>query len=266
MKRNYQEVWSNFFEDKQVDVQSKTARLAKWLADMIVENDFASINELYASTKKMKYSAQGYLESIGDIGGSKEKVVCVGYIYALIDMMQQYTEKLHVENEIYSIKTKYRDSVLYIIAKKGSVMHKDLASALGISSSSLNAVIKHINATSVKLINVSEVSKYKLYSLTPTALQYVTKNHNNDYFPGQKGLNKASYVVFSARDFEKEAALKSTSDYYVAVQNEEILPEQQLVSQLTRAIKLEENKVVTIEKAKKKFINKKDSIKMLAVE
>lgn len=261
MARNYTEVWCNFFENGQPDIKSKAARLSRWLTELIVENDFAGINEMYAATKNTRYSAQSYLEEISENGEEKEKVVCAGYIYALIDLMQQYIEKLSTENEIYKVKTQYRDSVLYIIAKKGNILHKDLAAALGVSPSALTAIIKLINGTSVRLINVNEVSKYKIYSLTPAAFQYVMKNHGNDYFPEQKGTGRISGTFPKATDFEWRESAKS----YLTIQNENSWLDQQTVVHLTSALKKERNKVVGIEGARRKFKSQQDSIKMLAV-
>lgn len=124
----------------------------------------------------MRYSAQGYLEESKVAKKEKETFVQIGYEYALLDVMQMYLEKLNVQNEIQQISTKYKDEVLSVLAKRGTMLHGDLASTIEVSASGLNAIIKRMNATSVKLINVEEVSKYKLYSITPIAYKYITES------------------------------------------------------------------------------------------
>ena len=89
--------------------------------------------------------------------------------------MQIYLNKVSAQKEIDKIKTKYKDDVLRILMKNRIMFHKDLAGALGVSPSGLNAIIKQMNASSVKLINTDNASKFKLYSLTPVAYQYCSK-------------------------------------------------------------------------------------------
>ena len=68
------------------------------------------------------------------------------------------------------------DSIEIDLKKRGTLLHKDLAAELGVSASELTDLIRKMNSTSVKLINVEAVSKYKLYSLTPIANQYIKKH------------------------------------------------------------------------------------------
>lgn len=123
----------------------------------------------------MRYSAQGYLEESKVAKDEKETLVQAGYQCALMDVMQMYLEHLNTQYDIQKISTKYRDEVLSVLAKRGTMLHGDLASAIEVSASGLNAVIKRMNATPVKLVSVEEVSKYKLYSITPIAYKYITE-------------------------------------------------------------------------------------------
>lgn len=172
----YQEDYTfNFFSDGSEEIQEKTRRLIRKLMDLMVESDYVEINKLLQASKKMRYSIQGYEEEVDVSKELKAMLKSAGYTTALMDVMQLYVEKLNAQNEILKVKTKYRDTILRILAERGTLLHGDLAKILLVSTSALNAIIKQMNATSVKLINVEEVSKYKLYSITPVAYKYIMK-------------------------------------------------------------------------------------------
>lgn len=186
----YQDYSSNFFTDSPSCVEATSQKLVKKLMDLIVQSDFREVNNLFLSTKVMRYSAQGYLQT-SDIPPDVQKILTqIGYTSALMDVMQLYTEKLHYENEIQKIKTGYRDYILSVLAKQGTMLHKDLAASIGVSASGLTAIIKHMNDTSVKLIAIEQISKYKLYSLTPAAFQYINEHNTAASPPGNTQIKK----------------------------------------------------------------------------
>lgn len=198
-----QEELLNFFIDNSLDAEDKSRKLLKRLMEMLTDGNLDGINKLYNSTKALKYSGQGYIESIESFDEEEQKVLTIGYAYALVDVMQIYIEKLQAEKEILQIRTKYRDTVLKVLAERGTMFHKDLAAALRVSASGLNAIIKQMNATSVKLINVEEISKYKIYSLTPKAYQYVKKNNPGDFTEYKmKAQNKKMYILYEKIKFD----------------------------------------------------------------
>ncbi len=163
----------NFFTENPELIREKTQRLMRKLMESVADCDFAQVNQLLQDSKSMRYSIQGYKEELTVAPEIKEMLTSAGYATAIIDAMQLYTEKLHAQNEIFKIKTKYRDKLLQVLAERGTLLHSDLASALGVSPSGLNAIIRQMDAVSVKLVRTETVSKYKLYSITPTAYKYI---------------------------------------------------------------------------------------------
>lgn len=165
----------SYFRASQEEIREKVQGLARKLIEFLIAANFGEMSVLFEECKSIRYSAQGYLEESKVAKKEKETLVQVGYECALMDMAQMYLECMSMQNEVLKISTKYRDEVLSILAKRGTMLHGDLASAIEVSTSGLNAVIKRMNATSVKLINIEEVSKYKLYSITPIAYKYITE-------------------------------------------------------------------------------------------
>ena len=162
----------NFFVDSLEAIRKKNQVLLMGLVDWIMQSDYQSISGAYQTIKSTKYSAQGYMESLNIVSDIKGRVYDAGYASALIDLAKLYGDRSSAFAEISGIKTSYKDEILSILLERGILLHKELAGELGISKSQLNATIKLMNSSSVKLINAEEVSKYKLYSLTPIAYKY----------------------------------------------------------------------------------------------
>lgn len=165
----------NFFRASQEEMREKVQGLARKLVEILILANFGEMSMLFEECKSIRYSAQGYLEDSKVAENEKKTLVQAGYECALMDVAQMYLERLKAQNEVLQISTKYKDEILSVLAKRGTMMHGDLASAIEVSASGLNAIIKRMNATPVKLVNVEEVSKYKLYSITPIAYKYITE-------------------------------------------------------------------------------------------
>ena len=166
----------NFFVDAPSDIHVKMKSLLTEAVDLMVDADIEKLEELYVEVKSSKYSGQGYLETLPDYDGAKEKCFDVGYTYALLETMRSYAGKAATDKEIERIKTKYKNKIFKCLGERGTVFHRDLAIYLGISNSALNAVIKRMNETGVKTVNVEKAGKYTLYSLTAQAYRYVYKH------------------------------------------------------------------------------------------
>lgn len=167
---------SNFFLDSTKEIRAKTRRLAKKMADLFAESKYEEVQILLEEARPMRYSLQGCIDSIEIDDDKKNMLVQAGYNSAIIDTLQLYMNEVNIQKEIQSIPTQYKDKLLHILKKRGTLLHKDLAAELGVSASELTDLIRKMNSTSVKLINVEAVSKYKLYSLTPIANQYIKKH------------------------------------------------------------------------------------------
>lgn len=169
----------NFFKSSQKEMQEKLQGLVKRIVKLLMDANYREMERLFEECKPVRYSAQGYVEESKIPNDEKKTLVNAGYAYGILDVMQMYLKELNVQNEIQQVKTKYKDEIITVLSKTGTMLHGDLASAIGVSASGLNAVIKKMNATSVKLIHVEEVSKYKLYSVTPAAYNYIITNNPN---------------------------------------------------------------------------------------
>lgn len=171
--RMYKEEYTfSFFKASQDEMQKKTQEFFKKMVELIVEADFNELGKLQQECKQMRYSAQGYMEELKVSTQEKDVLVNIGYTTALLDTIQMYLQKLTIENEMQQIKTKYKNTILSVLARSGTMLHRDLACAIGVSASGLTAIIKQMNATSVQTIHIEEVSKFKLYSITPAAYKY----------------------------------------------------------------------------------------------
>lgn len=178
MVKSKEQFTFDFFSEELEDIADKNRKLSRQLVRLLLETNDTAIAMLQQQSKNIRYSVQGYLEELDVPNNERQMVFNAGYVSALVDIMQLYTEEIHVHKEIFKVNTKYRDDVLRILADRGPMLHRDLAVALKISASGLTAVIKQLNGTDVKLVNVEVFSKYKLYSITPRAYKYI-KNRNS---------------------------------------------------------------------------------------
>lgn len=235
----------NFFVDDPKEIKQGTQRMVRVLMDYIAESNFTAINELLQAGKQMRYSIQGYEEDVNTSEEIKTMLTSAGYTSALLDAMQLYVDKANAQNEILKVKTKYRDAVLRALAKRGTLLHGDLASVISVSPSQLNAIIKQMNETSVKLVNVEEISKYKLYSITPVAYKYIMKQEQ-EYLPRKDkklpAWKSREYVVPASRYNEQEFTIELYIDKTENVKRKEL----EVVKRLSRVTpKYSENVVST---------------------
>ena len=204
---------SNFFVDNLVAIKNKSRRLMKEFIALLSEAKFDELTDRSQASKPMRYSIEAYIESVPIESDSKEMLVQAGYNSALIDAMQLYTNEINMQREIKNIPTQYKDELLYILKKRGTLLHKDLASELEVSPSELTAIIKKMNSSSVKLINVEEISKFKLYSLTPIAYQYIAKHMPNKVTSVSRTWDKP----FVVRSYEQSQSDQCYFDNHLVI-------------------------------------------------
>ncbi len=196
----------NYFTDDVREIRKKTQRLIKKSIGLFAEGEFDDVKDLLEMSKTMRYSIQAYIESLDMEHDEKDKLVQAGYVSAIIDSMQLYIDELKVQKEVQSISTRYKEQLLYILKNRGTLLHKDLAAELRVSDSGLTPIIKKMNSTSVKLVNVEEISKYKLYSLTPIANQYIAKQLS-DKLKSDKMINFEPLILEKGRKDKSESIL-----------------------------------------------------------
>lgn len=180
---NKPKILYNFFVDELENIEIKMRQMAQTIIVFIVESKFDDIKLFWKINRFIRNSGQAYLQEQDVDDRIKRYIYSVGYSDAILDSVQMYIEKTTEEREIDKIKTKYRDSIFRILTERRTIFHGDLAKALNVSTSALNDIIKHMNASSVRLVKIERISKYTLYSLTPVAYQYYMKNRSQTIPP-----------------------------------------------------------------------------------
>ncbi len=201
----YKKLTANFFADEAGTREEKIRSAAKSFINLMIESQYEEIITFYKETKPSRYSGQAYFQELKIEEDLKKSIFDIGYNDALLDLMQLYLEKVSSQKEIDGVKTKYKDDILRILMEKRIMFHKDLAGAIGVSASGLTAVIKQMNATSVKLINIDKISKFTLYSLTPAAYQYVQKS----------SVQKIEKKKLKKQKEQKEIRSFGKNDFYI---------------------------------------------------
>lgn len=259
---NYQEYLLNFYTDNTDTAETKTRKLIQNLLDLMSNHNYNEIKQLFQAIKPMRYSGQSYMESLTIPDSEKDMLFNIGYTHAMMDIMQFYTEKLNVEDEIQKVVTKHRDATLSILAKRGTVFHKDLASAIGVSASGLTAVIKQINSSSVKLINVETISKYKLYSLTPAAHKYITKSRPDICI---KDSSPPSYTLFiDCQPMDADIQPSNLTNYFITLQKATAAMEQNNSASLPILNVIPQKNLVDAPKRTSQYITLKSTFKNYA--
>lgn len=165
----------NFFKDDSTQLRRKNRIFMKDVFERVMALDRESIERLYLESSGTRYSIQGYLESVSGEVADSDRIVAAGYTTAIEDFMQLFLQRKDVDESIKRIRTSYKHKILCILKERGSILHKDLAAEIDVSPSGLNAIIKMMHETDIQLINIDKVSKYKIYSLTPIAYQYLSQ-------------------------------------------------------------------------------------------
>lgn len=218
----------NFFKDDSTQLRRKNRIFMKDVFERVMARDRESIERLYLESSGTRYSIQGYLESVSSEVADSDRIVAAGYAAAIEDFMQLFLQRKDVDESIKRIRTSYKHKILCILKERGSILHKDLAAEINVSPSGLNAIIKMMHETDIQLINIDKVSKYKIYSLTPIAYQYLCQKDTVKATENQRtkstvevtpyiiyrncniseAVNKASYILGDNRTYEKGIAVR----------------------------------------------------------
>lgn len=70
-----------------------------------------------------------------------------------------------IRKRIIGIRSKYCEPILELLAKEGELYHGDLAEKLDIAPSGLNVIIKKMLEGDPPIIEVTQIGKYKIYTL-----------------------------------------------------------------------------------------------------
>lgn len=78
-----------------------------------------------------------------------------------------------IRKQIISIRSKYCERILELLAREGELYHGDLSERLNMSPSGLNVIIKKMQECDPPIIEIMQIGKYKIYSLPPNVKEYM---------------------------------------------------------------------------------------------
>ena len=103
----------------------------------------------------------------------------------------EYDKKL-VERQIKEISSKHTLPILQIIEQDDGIRHGELAERLNLLPSGLSTVVKKMENCALPLLAVSQIGKYRRYSLPGYVKQYLTEKEvekNEEFLRKTKGKN-----------------------------------------------------------------------------
>lgn len=81
-----------------------------------------------------------------------------------------------IRKQIISIRSKYCERILKLLAVEGELYHGDLSEKLNMSPSGLSVIIKKMQECDPPIIEIMQIGKYKIYTLPPNVKEYVEMN------------------------------------------------------------------------------------------
>lgn len=78
-----------------------------------------------------------------------------------------------IRRQIMSIRSKYCEPILELLAREGELYHGDLSEKLNMSPSGLNVIIKKMQECDPPIIEILQIGKYKIYTLPPSVKEYM---------------------------------------------------------------------------------------------
>ena len=88
------------------------------------------------------------------------------------EMIDKHSDKL-ISKQLMSIRSKYSEPIVELLADEGQLYHGDLAERLKISPSSLNVVIKKMQECNPPVIETIQNGKYKIYTVPTSVKKYI---------------------------------------------------------------------------------------------
>lgn len=78
-----------------------------------------------------------------------------------------------IRKQILGVRTKYCEPILDMLAQEGELYHGDLAEKLHMTPSGLNVIIKKMQECDPPIIEITQIGKYKIYTLPPEVKEYI---------------------------------------------------------------------------------------------
>lgn len=107
----------------------------------------------------------------------KQKEFLKGYLCAQIDETEESGEEKEeqIRQQILQVRSKYCEGILESLFYEGELYHGDLAEKMKISPSGLNSIIKKMQEGDIPIINMTQIGKYKIYTLPDEVRKYMEK-------------------------------------------------------------------------------------------
>lgn len=103
----------------------------------------------------------------------------------------EYDRKL-IERQIKDISSKHTWSILQIVEREDGITHGELAEKLHLLPSGLSAVVKKMENCALPLLDVSQIGKYRRYTLPNYVKQYLDEKEaekKEEFIRKTKGKN-----------------------------------------------------------------------------
>lgn len=81
-----------------------------------------------------------------------------------------------IRKQIISIRSKYCERILELLAREGELYHGDLSDRLNMAPSGLNSIIKKMQECDPPIIEIMQIGKYKIYTLPANVKEYMEMN------------------------------------------------------------------------------------------
>ena len=172
------------------DIRKYIEQRKSALQSAILENNYDALQCIYSENNVILFRIHQYMQ-MQDISFSPSVIFDLGRLAHLCKLCNAvYKAYKKQKRGISHTQTRYQDRIIQILAK-GQILHKDLAKALGISSSNLTNIIGRLKTLTPSLIEEQYISKYKYYTLSLAGMEYFSSKWPEQGFAlhGSNGCN-----------------------------------------------------------------------------
>ncbi|MDE7130821.1 MAG: hypothetical protein K2O65_03350 [Lachnospiraceae bacterium] len=149
-------------------------------------------------------------------------------------------EEDDIRKQILQIRSKYCEPILEILGEEGELYHGDLAERLNVAPSGLNLAVKKMLESSPPIIEMTEIGKYKIYSLPPRIKKYVANKKNNNEYGEVLGLGdvERDNLFLCLQHFIEVAGVKWKDKLNLLLQEKEKEEKKEVVEEFRRMMQI----------------------------
>lgn len=149
-----------------------------------------------------------------------------------------------IRKQIIAIRSKYCEPILETLAKEGELYHGDLADKLNMSPSGLNVIIKKMLECDPPIIEVTQIGKYKIYTLPPSVKEYIenksdknTSDLRKDYADTANVFDETESIMLTMQHFSEKAGTQWRDKLNLLLQGEDDDVDAETAEQYRRLMK-----------------------------